>query len=71
MALERKDVRFKLPPQIHWDLVVLAGLAGMDIGEYVEALITPIVEKKAHEATVFVERTGRMTASGKSDAPHI
>lgn len=40
MSLERKDVRFKLAPDVHGALTVLAECAQVDIGEFCELLIT-------------------------------
>ncbi len=64
MSLERKDVRFKLQPDTHQGLSVLADVAGMDIAEWCEAVISKEVAKQVHEASVIHERTSRLGISG-------
>lgn len=66
MSLERKDVRFKLHPDVHQALSVLADVRGGDIGEYVEAIVVREVLKEIHEATVVAQRTAALGISGKS-----
>jgi hypothetical protein len=64
MSLERKDVRFKLAPELHQALSVLAEVAQMDIGEFVEDIVEHEVRKQVHGATVIAERTARLGISG-------
>lgn len=63
MALERKDVRAKLDPEIHADLVDICEVDGVDIAEFVERLIIAAVRQRFHEATLLVERK---TCRGRS-----
>lgn len=66
MSLERKDVRFKVHPDVHQALAVLAEVRGVDIGEYVESIVARDVLKEVHEANVVAQRTAGLGISGKS-----
>lgn len=64
MSLERKDVRFKLHPDMHQALSVLAETAQVDIGEFCEMLVQREVVRRVHEASVIHERTARLGITG-------
>lgn len=64
MSLERKDVRFKLAPDVHGALTVLAECAQVDIGEFCELLIQREVLRRVHEATVIADRAARLGITG-------
>lgn len=64
MSLERKDVRFKLHPDMHQALTVLAETAQVDIGEFCEMLVQREVVRRVHEASVIHERTARLGITG-------
>lgn len=64
MSLERKDVRFKLAPEAHQALTVLAECAQVDIGEFVEQVVLREVERRVHEASVIARRTAQLGISG-------
>lgn len=66
MALERKDIRAKLDPDIHAALVVICEEKGVDVGEFIEREITAIVVGLVHNATVLAERTAHLGISGKN-----
>lgn len=73
MSLERLDVRFKLSPDMHAKLKAICHVDNVDIGEFVEAHIAPIIEKRIHDAMVLageIQRQGltgiRPVKSGKS-----
>ena len=66
MALERKDVRFKLTPDMHQALTVLAEIAQVDIGEFVELIVQREVIRRVHEASVIADRTSRLGITGIS-----
>jgi hypothetical protein len=72
MSLERKDVRFKLSADLHQALTVLAEIAQVDIGEFVEVVVQREVLKRCHDASVIAERTVRLgiTGSGR-ESPGI
>lgn len=65
MTLERKDVRFKLAPDVHGALAVLAECAQVDIGEFCELLIQREVLRRVHEASVIADRATRLGIIGK------
>lgn len=72
MSLERKDVRFKLDPDLHQALTVLAECAGCDIGVLVEQVVVGEVRRRVHEASVIAERTARLGFSGSGrDLPGV
>lgn len=64
MSLDRKDVRFKLAPDMHQALTVLADCAQIDIGEYVEMVVQREVVRRCHEASVIAEKTARLGIAG-------
>lgn len=64
MALERKDVRFKLDPDDHAALSVLADVSDSDIGEFVELIVQREIVRRVHAARVVAERTARLGISG-------
>jgi hypothetical protein len=66
MALERKDIRAKLDPDVHTALCVLCEVDQLDLGEFVEQLLVKEITKRVHDASVIAERTARLGISGKS-----
>lgn len=66
MPLERKDVRFKLAPEMHQARTVLAECAQVDIGEFVELVVQREVIRRVHEASVIADKTSRLGISGIS-----
>lgn len=64
MALERKDIRAKLDPDMHAALTVLCDVDGCDLGEFVERELVRVIVKRCHAATVIAERTARLGISG-------
>ncbi len=66
MSIERKDVRFKLAPDLHQALTVLAEIGQVDIGEFCELIVQREIVRRVHEATVISERTARLGINGIS-----
>lgn len=64
MALERKDVRFKLAPELHQALTVLAEIAQVEIGEFCEQIVRQEVIKRVHDASVIADRTRSLGING-------
>lgn len=64
MALERKDIRAKLDPDLHAALTVLCEVDGLDIGEFVERELVRVIKERVHAATLIAERTARLGISG-------
>lgn len=65
MSLDRKDVRFKLAPDMHSALTVLADCAQVDIGEFVESLVEREVLRRVHTAKIVAERTACLGITGQ------
>lgn len=69
MALERKDVRFKLDPNDHERLAVVVSHDNQDIGEWVEQLVLREIESR-HVASVtarsLADALDRLGISGQS-----
>lgn len=66
MALDRKDVRAKLDPELHAKLVEICDLDGIDISEAVEAVISEAVLKRCADAIELANRLARRGISGIS-----
>ena len=67
MALDRKDVRFKLDPSVHMLLVAVATDADQcDIGEWCEMVIQRELMRRAHAASVVAEAAARAGISGNN-----
>lgn len=64
MSLERKDVRFKIAPDLHQALTVLAEVAQVDIGEFVEQVVHREIMRRCHEASVIHDKTARLGITG-------
>ena len=69
MSLERKDVRFKLDPDIHADLADLCDVDGLDLAEFCERVITEAVRSRVHAATVLADRVARRGKTGSRREP--
>lgn len=63
MALERKDVRFKIDHDRHEVLARIARAEDVEMGEWVEALVVAEVDRQLHRATIVA---GRLPDPGKS-----
>lgn len=68
MALQRKDFRGKLDPDIHAALKAICEIEGVDMGVFIEQLIVPVVEKRIHDATVLSESLHRAGIVGTGRA---
>ena len=64
MALEKKDVRLKLPPDLHEALTALAEVDGCDIGEFAERELSLLIRKRVHEARLIADKTSRLGIVG-------
>lgn len=65
MALDPKDLRLKLDPDLHALLGACADLEGKGIAELGEEVIQAYVLRRVHEATVIADRVGHLGFSGK------
>lgn len=64
MALERKDIRAKLDADVHTALRTICEVDGVDMGEFIEALVIPVVQKRIHDATVLSRALQRAGITG-------
>lgn len=64
MALERKDIRAKLDPELHAALKAMCDLEGVDMGEWIEAQLVPVIKKRIHDATVLAAEFQRLGITG-------
>lgn len=69
MALDRKDVRFKLDPEEHARLKLVADHDGLDDGEWVEQLVLRELARRealARRESSLLEALARVGISGKN-----
>jgi hypothetical protein len=66
LSLDRKDVRFKLAPEMHQALAVLAECAQADLGEFVEGIVSREVARRVHEASVIANHCAGLGIAGKT-----
>jgi hypothetical protein len=64
MALERRDGRFKMDPDVYEALAHVAEAHNMDIGEFVESEMAKIVRDEVHRANVIAARTASLEIPG-------
>jgi hypothetical protein len=64
MSLDRKDVRFKLDPDMHAGLSAIADARGLDMAELVEVWVASEVRSAVHAAIVIAQRTERLGIAG-------
>ena len=64
MAIERKDIRAKLDPELHAALKAMCDLDGVDMGEWIEAQLVPVIKKRIHDATVLAAEFQRLGITG-------
>ena len=64
MALERKAIRAKLDADVHTALRTICEVDGVDMGEFIESLVIPVVQKRIHDATVLSRALQRAGITG-------
>ena len=64
MSLERKDIRAKLDPEIHAQLRVICEIDGVDMGDFIEAALLPVIAKRVHDAMMLAQKLQRLGTSG-------
>jgi hypothetical protein len=64
VALDRKDIRAKLDPDIHEALAAICEADDVDIGAFIEAEIERIVRKRVHDAQTIAAKVPRLGKSG-------
>lgn len=64
MAIERKDIRAKLDDEMHIALKAICDIDGVDMGEFIEQVLVPVIEKRIHDAMVLAEKLQRLGITG-------
>jgi hypothetical protein len=64
MSLERKDIRAKLDPDRHAQLRAICEIDGVDMGDFIEAVLVPVIERRVHDAIELAARLQRLGMSG-------
>jgi hypothetical protein len=64
MTLDRKDIRAKLDHEVHAALKAICDTEGVDMGEWIEATLVPIIEKRVHDAMVLADAFQRVGITG-------
>jgi hypothetical protein len=63
-VLERKDVRFKLDHERHAQLRAIAEIDGVEIGDWCEQQLVPVIERRVHDAIELAQRLRGLGTSG-------
>ena len=56
MSLERKDIRAKLSAERHAQLRAICDVDGVDMGDFIESVLLPVIEKRVHDAIALATR---------------
>lgn len=56
MSLKRKDVRAWLDPEDHVRLTELCDLEGIEIGQFIEQVLVPVIRSRADRAIQLADR---------------
>ncbi len=62
--LDRQDIRFKVDAAIHGQLKAICEEDGVDINDFVEAVLVPVVRKRVHDAISLADRLQRAGLAG-------
>ncbi len=72
MALDRKDIRAKLDPNMHRALTIICDADHMDICDWVEQLVVNEVRRRVHEAqSIAAEVSDLGITSHQRDFPGL
>ena len=66
MSIERKDIRSKLDHDAHAKLKAICDIDGVDMGEFIESVLLPVIEKRVHDAMMLSNELQRLGISGKT-----
>ena len=66
MSLERKDIRAKLDPDMHARLRAICDVDNIDMGEFIEAALIPVIEKRVHDAMMLATELLRQGIAGNN-----
>lgn len=68
MSLDRKDIRAKLDPDKHAQLRAICEIDGIDMGDFIEAALLPVITKRVHDAIELAARLQRAGIAGSEKA---
>ena len=64
MSIERKDIRSKLDHDAHAKLKAICDIDGVDMGEFIESVLLPVIEKRVHDAMMLSNELARQGITG-------
>lgn len=67
--LERKDIRAKLDPDRHAQLRAICDVDGVDMGDFIESVLLPVIERRVHAAIELAARLQRSGITGSEKRP--
>lgn len=68
MSLERKDIRAKLSADMHAKLKAICDVDEVDMGDFIEAVLVPVIERRVHDASVLAAKLQRLGFAGNENA---
>lgn len=68
MSLERKDIRAKLDPDKHAQLRAICDIDGLDMGDFIESVLLPVIDRRVHAAIELAAKLHRLGMSGSEKA---
>jgi hypothetical protein len=63
VSIERKDIRAKLDAQVHAQLKVICECDAIEMGDYIELVLLPVIARRVHDA---IELSARLHGLGIS-----
>ena len=66
MRIERKDIRGKLDADVHAQFKAICDVDDVDMGDFIEALLLPVIAKRVHDAIELATRLQRLGTSGNN-----
>jgi hypothetical protein len=69
MALERKDIRAKLDADMHAQLKAICEVEDVDMGDFIERELLPVIKKRVHDAMVLAGKLQRSGITGSAHRP--
>jgi hypothetical protein len=69
MALERKDIRAQLDADMHAQLKAICEIEDVDMGDFIERELVPVIQKRVHDAMVLAGKLQRLGITGSALQP--
>lgn len=67
MSLDRKDIRAKLDPDMHAKLKAICDVDEIDMGDFIEQCLVPVIKKRVHDASVLAAKLQRLGMAGSEN----